>query len=391
VKFFQAIPNGEYTVCDMNGADEVGAEYTVTWALKANGKTYLYNITVHFIKPAEYPEITSTIGTWETTAVEYDYSDPSYTEKFATISEDGLAEILEQLGVSSIGDLYVYGYNPTTQTFLPFPDTRTYDGWRDANGDFHGWTGNSEAPVCVKYDNGLSYPCYNIMGCPDANHLAYWALANADGQAMLIQIPFIYSGAPEPPALTYDDLNIIDEQGIEFNYDLGTSYQEDVATVDMAAIKAAFGTPAEPELTIYAVASDNTLDPSYGVGTSDGWRNADGDWESWSGESVFCVKADFEAESDQIYYVGTKWAASQEEDVPGTYVARYVFVNEDGSENPDAVLFTVTINYGNPDSIEGILADKTGEQKIFDLSGRRIETITKGGMYIINGKKVLVK
>lgn len=391
VKFFQAIPNGEYTVCDMNDADEVGAEYTVTWALKANGKTYKYNITVHFIKPAEYPEITSTIGTWETTAVEYDYSDPSYTEKFATLNEIDLADILKQLGVSSIDDLYVYGYNRTTQTFLPFPDTRTYDGWRDANGDFHGWTGNSEAPICVKYDNGLSYPCYNIMGCPDANHLAYWALANADGQAALIQIPFNYSGAPEPPALTYDDLNIIDEQGIEFNYDLGTSYQGDVATVDVAAIKAAFGTPAEPTLTIYAVASDNTLDPSYGVGTSDGWRNADGDWESWSGESVFCVKADFEAESDQIYYVGTKMAASQTEDVPGTYVARYVFVNEDGNENPDAVLFTVTINYGNPDSIEGIFAEKNGEQTIYDLSGRRVRTITKGGMYIINGKKVFVK
>ena len=28
---------------------------------------------------------------------------------------------------------------------------------------------------------------------------------------------------------------------------------------------------------------------------------------------------------------------------------------------------------------------------IYDLTGRKIETITKGGIYIVNGKKVLVK
>ena len=30
-------------------------------------------------------------------------------------------------------------------------------------------------------------------------------------------------------------------------------------------------------------------------------------------------------------------------------------------------------------------------QTIYDLTGRKIETITKGGIYIVNGKKVLVK
>ncbi len=28
---------------------------------------------------------------------------------------------------------------------------------------------------------------------------------------------------------------------------------------------------------------------------------------------------------------------------------------------------------------------------IFDLLGRRVEAITKGGIYIVNGKKVVVK
>lgn len=368
-------------------------EYTATliYVNNATQAEVAVNIVLVYPGAEEQPEVVTVGQTYTTDAVAYDYSEGSYTEKTTALSADQISAICDELGIESLDDAYVYGYNPTTEEFLPIVDTYGFDGWRDANGDFHAWTGNKEAPICAKYDDGTTFYCYNISGCPDAEINAYWAYGNEKGYAVLIEIPFVLSGAPEPPVLTYDDLNIIDEQGIEFNYDLGTSYQEDVATVDMAAIKAAFGTPAEPELTIYAVASDNTLDPSYGVGTSDGWRNADGDWESWSGESVFCVKADFEAESDQIYYVGTKWAASQTEDVPGTYVARYVFVNEDGSENPDAVLFTVTINYGDAVGINGILADKTGEQKIFDLSGRRIETITKGGMYIINGKKVFVK
>lgn len=347
-------------------------------------------INLIYSEGAPTPEVTTVGNTYQASAVEYATNEGSYTEKVSILDETTLSTIFGELGIASLDEAFIYGYNPSTQTFLPFTETKAYDGWRDANGDFHTHTGNSEVPMCVKWVDGTNFLCYNIGGCPDADLFAYWAIGNDDGYAVLVEIPFSYS-TPEPPALTYDDLNIIAEQGIEFNYDLGTSYQEDVATVDVAAIKAAFETTAEPTLTIYAVLSDNTLDPSYGLGTSDGWRNADGDWESWGGESVFCVKANFEAESDQIYYVGTKWAASQTEDVPGTYVARYVFVNEDGSEKPDAVLFTVTINYGDAVGINGILADKTGEQKIFDLSGRRIETITKGGMYIINGKKVFVK
>ena len=396
VKFFQAIPNGEYTVCDMNSAVEIGAQYTVTWALKANGNTYKYNITVTFaekpIAGLTYDDLTI-VSTAEE-SFEWQVG-TAYQGGSATVD---VASFLSALEVESLNDVVIYAVQ-SNGSLDDMYKLGTSDGWRNADGDWQGW--GADAYFYVKadftagenqiYEVGTMEPAMNTNLKEAAEFTArYVFVKNGSADAVQLNVNVALT-APEPPALTYDDLNIIAEQGIEFNYDLGTSYQEDVATVDVAAIKAAFETPAEPTLTIYAVLSDNTLDPSYGVGTSDGWRNADGDWESWSGESVFCVKADFEAESDQIYYVGTKMAASQTEDIPGTYVARYVFVNEDGNENPDAVLFTVTINYGNPDSIEGILADKTGEQKIFDLSGRRIETITKGGMYIINGKKVFVK
>ena len=392
---FYVQDNGtNYEVGGMEGKTNIEATYTAKLVYvntETDAEVAVY-ITLIYPEPAEQPEVaTVSENVYETTQVEYDYAEGQYTEKVATLDEASIQAICEELGIGAIGDAWVYGYNPSTEEFIKFLDTKPFDGWRNANGDFARHSGNSTVPACVKWEDGHSFYCYNIAACPDGQVDCYWAVGNDDGKVVLIKTAVIYSGAPEPPALTYDDLNIIDEQGIEFNFDLGTNHQGDVATVDMAAIKAAFGTPAEPTLTIYAVASDNTLDSSYGLGTSDGWRNADGDWESWNGESVFCVKADFEADSDQIYYVGTKWAASQEEDVPGTYVARYVFVNEDGSENPDAVLFTVTINYGDTTGIDSLIADKNGEQTIYDLSGRRVRTITKGGMYIVNGKKVFVK
>ena len=41
--------------------------------------------------------------------------------------------------------------------------------------------------------------------------------------------------------------------------------------------------------------------------------------------------------------------------------------------------------------IEGVNADKRTKGEIFDLSGRRVRTITKGGLYIIDGRKVFIK
>jgi phage gp45-like len=54
-------------------------------------------------------------------------------------------------------------------------------------------------------------------------------------------------------------------------------------------------------------------------------------------------------------------------------------------ESDAVIYFTVNDTTG----IEGV--DAEGEQTIYDLTGRKIETITKGGIYIINGKKVVVK
>ena len=45
---------------------------------------------------------------------------------------------------------------------------------------------------------------------------------------------------------------------------------------------------------------------------------------------------------------------------------------------------------GSTDGINGVETED-GEQTIYDLTGRKIEKITNAGIYIVNGKKVLVK
>ncbi len=50
VKFFQAIAEGKFDICDMNGADEPGKTYTVKWQLVNGEKAVRYTINVNFVE-----------------------------------------------------------------------------------------------------------------------------------------------------------------------------------------------------------------------------------------------------------------------------------------------------------------------------------------------------
>ncbi|MBQ9560409.1 MAG: chitobiase/beta-hexosaminidase C-terminal domain-containing protein [Bacteroidaceae bacterium] len=190
VKFFQALEEGNtFEICDMNGADEVGATYNVKWALVANDKKVIYTINVTFVEPE--PVVIEISDLVVEATVEYD-TEATYAEKKVTLTDEQVQSILTELGIASLDEADVYGYNPTTQELIA--NYAGYDGWRDANGDFAYHTGNETVPFCVKYTDGVTYLCYNIATADYHEYAAYWAISNGT-KAVLVKINFITATA----------------------------------------------------------------------------------------------------------------------------------------------------------------------------------------------------
>ncbi|MBR0046738.1 MAG: hypothetical protein IJP75_07665 [Bacteroidaceae bacterium] len=183
VKFFQAIENGAYQICDMNGADEVGKTYTVKWALTANDKTYFYNFNITFVEyvePQYKPEIVKTI---EIDAI--DQAGAAY--KDASHPSFDVTEVCAALGIEDITEAKTYIVNVTTGNFVE----NTTDGWRDANGDAKSWSEATNG-YCLKLDNPASGE-FNYNGAHDENfaegdtYVAQWGVV-ANEKAVLLKV-----------------------------------------------------------------------------------------------------------------------------------------------------------------------------------------------------------
>jgi predicted urease superfamily metal-dependent hydrolase len=61
----------------------------------------------------------------------------------------------------------------------------------------------------------------------------------------------------------------------------------------------------------------------------------------------------------------------------------------DDFKNNGGQIIDVILEVVEATGIENVEADTV--KAIYDITGRKIENITKGGIYIVNGKKVLVK
>ena len=284
VKFFQAIPDGAYEICDMNNP-AVGDQFTCRWALTANDKTYTYTINVTYVTPpsVELPVTDLAI----VTSVEYLSTEASYVEKVASLTDEQVATIINYLGLTSLEDATVFGYNPTTQTLVKA--YAGYDGWRNASGDFENWTGNATVPACVKYLGGKTFPCFNINGCEPQTIKTYWAFAN-DTEAVLVEIDFIYA-APKPVSMSVIDLGIttsVEYSTLEGNYVEKTA---SLADEQVNEICKELGIESLSEATVYGynpTTAELIADPS----GFDGWRDANGDFKSWTGDANVpaCVK-----------------------------------------------------------------------------------------------------
>jgi len=73
----------------------------------------------------------------------------------------------------------------------------------------------------------------------------------------------------------------------------------------------------------------------------------------------------------------------------GTIPTNKVYLDLSGSSSPAR---SYTISTDNTTAIEGIFDEEAdGEEKWYDMQGRRINKPTKAGLYIKNGQKVVIK
>ncbi len=286
VKFFQAIPEGTYTICDMNGADVIGNTYTTKWALKANGKTYTYTINVKFVEAPEAGNLTKS-DLAIATSVEYTTDEGSYVTKWAKLSDEQVTAICTELGIASLSEATVYGYNPTTGELVS--NFAGFDGWRNADGDFQNWTGNAEVPFCIKYSDGQNYECYNIGGLEPQTFKGYWAIANSE-KYVLVEIDFIYSA---PAAVELELVNVVVEGNVTYDVMEGDYTPKSIILTDdqINAILTGIGlesfTDEKCVAYIYDPATGTFANESF-----DGWRDANGLGHNWTGtaEAPICVK-----------------------------------------------------------------------------------------------------
>ena len=373
VKFFEAIPEGSFTICDMNGADVLDATYTTKWALKANGKTYTYTINVKFVEAPTVELQKSDLSV--VASVEYPVNCGSYQEQIVTLSDEQVQSILAELALEGLADADVYGYNPTTGELIA--SHAGFDGWRDANGDFAYHTGNNTVPACVKYTDGQNYYCYSIAGCEQQTIKTYWAIANSE-KYVLVEIDFTY-GEPEAIELTLTDAEV----EVSVTYDVNEAsftektivLSEEQVSAILAAIELESFEDEECYAYIYDPATKTFENDNY-----DGWRGTDGCGHSYTGnaEAPICVK--FNYSSTLLCYN----LAGMDAQSITTY---WAIANDETSK---AALVKVNFIYeGVVDGINAITAAQNGEA-IYNLQGVRLEKLQKG-LNIVGGKKVVIK
>lgn len=307
------------------------------------------------------------------------YPGMGYTATEATVD---FALAKRFLGVKEVTNDMLRIVNPdNTET----SDYAPYDGWFNAEGVAEAWNA-STTKVCAKFFQAIPNGTFEICDMNGADEVGKtysvkWALVANDKKVVYtINVTFVEKPAI---ALTFDDLNVVDEKAADFSFKLGTSYQGEKATVDVAAILDKLEVESLSDVTIYAVQSDGSLDDNYKLGTTDGWRNAAGDWQGWGADAFFYVKANFAATENQLYDVGTMDPTQNTTIEAGTFTAKYAFVK--GNDTHDAVVLSVNVALVDPVGINSIeIAKAKGNGKYLDKKGHII-IVNDNKAFSLNG------
>lgn len=352
---------------------KAGDTYVAAFAFVKGEQAVKLNVNINFVEPTNpTPEVSELAVE---TSVTYITNEAQYTEKVASITDADVAAILAELGLKSLNEAKVYGYNPTKKEFTAKSTYNPFDGWRDANGDFAMHTGDKAVPACVKYDNGQDFYCYNITGLEPCSVPAYWAISNGK-KAVLVKVNVIYQNfrsfegvltqsLAHPKmgeianSITEDynvTISVPDENGnVEITFVGGIQYPNNLllnVTIPEFKVNAVQTVAEDGSITYKAdefsipVATAGNIVMNYN-GTLEGWANG--------ADTTPTIKVTL---------------------TNGTI---------------DTILFGESL-----DAITGISivsADVEGQNNgvVYDLNGRQVKNLVKGQIYIQNGKKVLVK
>ena len=359
-----------------------GDTYKARFAFVADGKAAIVDVDITFVKPAAVEiEISENVIS---ASVEYDVADASYIEKIVTLTDEQVAAICTELGISALDEATVYGYNPTTKELVK--NYGPYDGWRDANGDFNGWTGTPAAPACVKYEDGQNYFCYNLNGCEAGTIDCYWAIAT-ETKAVLVKISFIYTDATAPVDLTQAMYHEWDKPGVGasiVNEETYCEYHISESTGNL------YGNPSVLANTYADLSAYNYLVVTTSAGIPRFLFNRP---TNDSQEYINIPNDDAQTAKYETVYENADGTKSYVINLQAI-VADYGFAQLDaikGAYWQDATIESMKL-YSDitPVAINGVEVVRPIEG-IFDLNGQKVSVPVKGNIYIINGKKVLVK
>ena len=317
-----------------------------TGTTKEDNKAVVLEAKLEFVAPAPPAAVYSDLNNIETIDVNVESTVGKFHEGLtADVDVDA---ILTKLGVSALSEVTIYAVqsNGTLDANYQLGST---DGWRNAAGDWQSW--GSSAYICVKSDFSLSDTQIKYVGGINGNtntpatYTATFAFMKgtelaAGNDCVTLKVNLIYKEKEVAP-ITFADLKVADTQNINIYSETGYNYEGETATADIDAILATLGETTLDNVTIYAVASDGTLDDDYKLGTTDGWRDANGDWSSWGNSATrFCVKFD----APSFSYIGG-YGEGEHMTAPTTYTAKFAFVVGKTAEDNKAVVLNLNLIY----------------------------------------------
>lgn len=390
----EAVEKVYYTLSEPKGmiatdaTDAGSACYSDKSVAKSGDKAYWTIAPVAAPQPEDYIVVAGAkvpvVATIEVLHNEYEKT--PYSE---TTESFDLEAVKTALGVEDIATCKQYIVNCTDSTAVD----NTTDGWRNAQGDAEGW-GTSAGMVCVKINDPAS-ATINYIGCIDDTWTAgqtctaKWAFVSADASkaaVVSVKITFI-----EQPPVTVGEYEKAEDINVEVTREPGKGYDADEITADLTAIATAIGLQDLSTADAYVLDAEGNY-VGNAMATYDGWFDAlTGAPTTWS-----TINGGKEAKGVCLKWTGTGFNICDMENkglADGDKVTvKWAFANAE-DEKLVVVNFNVTYKAAVVDGIRSITALQNSLQagKVYNLRGQKAGAIVKGGVYLVDGKKVLVK